>query len=557
MTSDTSVVAASRGRATFPVFPRIVRNPGARCPFVKQVAWTGRFLNDPGRFILAVVLAPVLVLSGTAHADEKPCRAYFVGNSVTDTIRYGSFARLAQSRGHTLNWGRHMIPGAPLQWIWEHPADGFQAEPFGLYPRALAEFPWDVLSLEPFDRHLDGKDGDLSMAGHFINLALKQSPDLQVYVYSRWPRKDKAKDGSLVLDFKTRWLRKYTGGWNGTEETRDYFERVVAGLRKAYDGKARPALLVPVGDVLLELHERMRAGRVPGFTDIAQVYADGIHFNNVGSYVVGTTFFTTLFREDPRGLTADPYNEKLDPMKDRLIDDNLAAAIQDAVWSVVSKHPLAGVLRASSQDATSTKRSYSTRFLRDENPISEGGKWKNGGKDGVDWYNVMTRRGVAHGAVSQGAYTDPTALLAGTWGKNQKVKAGVFSRNQTEKYYQEVEIRLRSTLTPHVCTGYEVFWRCLKTRDAYVEIVRWNGKVGDWTSLQKHSGAQFGVKDGDLVEATIVGNVIKGYVSGVEVISATDSTYKEGNPGIGFNYGVENSNRDFGFTSYEVESDDR
>ena len=168
-----------------------------------------------------------------------------------------------ESRGHTLNWGRDMIPGAPLQWLWEHPADGFQAEPFGLYPRALAEFPWDVLSLEPFDRHLDGKDGDLSMAGHFINLALKQSPDLQVYVYSRWPRKDKAKDGSLVLDFKTKWLRKYTGGWNGTEETRDYFERVVAGLRKAYDGKARPVLLVPVGDVLLELHERMRAGRCP------------------------------------------------------------------------------------------------------------------------------------------------------------------------------------------------------------------------------------------------------------------------------------------------------
>jgi len=56
-----------------------------------------------------------------------------------------------------------------------------------------------------------------------------------------------------------------------------------------------------------------------------------------------------------------------------------------------------------------------------------------------------------------------------------------------------------------------VFWRCLKTPNAYVEIVRWNGKVRDWTSLKKLSGAQYGVKDGDLVEATIVGNVIKGY----------------------------------------------
>jgi hypothetical protein len=101
-----------------------------------------------------------------------------------------------------------------------------------------------------------------------------------------------------------------------------------------------------------------------------------------------------------------------------------------------------------------------------------------------------------------------------------------------------------------------VFWRCLKTPSAYVEIVRWNGKVRDWTSLKKHTGAQYGVKDGDMVEATIVGNVIKGCVNGVEMISVTDNTFTEGNPGIGFNYGVGKSNGDFGFTSYEVVSYD-
>ena len=86
--------------------------------------------------------------------------------------------------------------------------------------------------------------------------------------------------------------------------------------------------------------------------------------------------------------------------------------------------------------------------------------------------------------------------------------------------------------------------------------MRWNGKVRDWTSLKKLSGARYGVKDGDLVEATIVGNVIKGYVNGVEVISVTDDTFKEGNPGMGFNFGVGESNGDFGFTSYEVDTYD-
>jgi hypothetical protein len=287
-----------------------------------------------------------LLVTGVTFGEDQPLRVYFVGNSVTDTIRYGSLVKLARSRGRTLTWGRDMIPGAPLSWIWEHPKDGFREEPFGLYPRALADYPWDVLSLQPFDRHLDGKDGDLTMARNFIDLVLKRSPEVQVYVYSRWPRRDKAKDGSLTLDFKAKWLRNCTGGWDGTEETRDYFEKLVAGLRDAYKGRAKPVILVPVGDVLLELDGRMRAGKVPGYSDIAQVYVDGIHFNNVGSYVVGTTFYATMFRDDPRGLTAEPYNEKLDPAKDRRIDEKLAAAIQEAVWTVVSRHPLAGVRTA-------------------------------------------------------------------------------------------------------------------------------------------------------------------------------------------------------------------
>jgi len=39
-------------------------------------------------------------------------------------------------------------------------------------------------------------------------------------------------------------------------------------------------------------------------------------------------------------------------------------------------------------------------------------------------------------------------------GQEPESQSEVFSRNQTEKYGQEVEIRLRSRLSPHLCTGY-------------------------------------------------------------------------------------------------------
>jgi hypothetical protein len=230
--------------------------------------------------------------------------------------------------------------------------------------------------------------------------------------------------------------------------------------------------------------------------------------------------------------------------------------------------------------AAEPARSYRTRFRQDEDPLSEGGIWVNGRKDGLDWVDVKVRSGVAYGAVSrmtaaerrvqqgnlepgtsaptaaEGDYDDPTAVLGGAWGGNQHARARVFSRNQTEDYFQEVEIRLRSTIRPHYCAGYEVFWRCLKNENAYVEIARWNGKIGDFTSLARLAGSQYGAQDSDLVEATIFGNVITGFKNGVQVIEATDDTYSEGSPGIGFNFGVGNTNVDHGFTYFEADTYD-
>lgn len=140
-------------------------------------------------------------------------------------------------------------------------------------------------------------------------------------------------------------------------------------------------------------------------------------------------------------------------------------------------------------------RSYVTRFVSDEEPLSEDGAWDNGRTDGIDWADVLTNDGVAFGAptrmaaperrveqgnldspgqdlLPEGDYDDPTALLRGQWGSVQHLKATVFSKNPTERYFQEVELRLRSTMAPHRCTGYEVFWRCLKTDAGYAEIAK-------------------------------------------------------------------------------------
>ena len=200
-------------------------------------------------------------------------------------------------------------------------------------------------------------------------------------------------------------------------------------------------------------------------------------------------------------------------------------------------------------------RTYTTSFPLTENPISENGNWINGKSVGLGWNDVLTTPGLAQGQDTNPSvqYNDATAVLTGTWGPNQMAQGTVYTVNPDENgMYQEVELRLRTTITANSITGYEITFACRQDSTAYTQIVRWNGSLASFTYLanQNVTGSQYGVANGDVVEATIVGNLISVYRNGNLVCSVTDNTYTTGSPGIGFDYGCGTTYNTFGFTSF-------
>lgn len=200
---------------------------------------------------------------------------------------------------------------------------------------------------------------------------------------------------------------------------------------------------------------------------------------------------------------------------------------------------------------------YTTNFPLTENPISQGGHWLNGGTVGIDWNNVATVGGLAFGTEPNGApnYADSTAILTGTWGPNQTVMATVYSVNQSlcaGSCFEEVELRLRSTVSANDLTGYEVSFRAQNDGSQYAQVVRWNGALGDFTLLDARSGP--GLNNGDTVEATISGSTIGVYINNNLIFTTNDSTYASGNPGMGFYLqgGSASLQSDYGFTVYSA-----
>ena len=133
---------------------------------------------------------------------------------------------------------------------------------------------------------------------------------------------------------------------------------------------------------------------------------------------------------------------------------------------------------ASSLGPGTTVRSYTTAFPLTENPISDGGQWVNGGTVGLDWSDVSTGSGRAIGHQHGASFTDATALLIGPWSGDQEATATVYAPVlPNEACYSEVELRLRSTLSAHVNSGYEVAFNVSQSDRAYLLIVRWNGQL--------------------------------------------------------------------------------
>jgi hypothetical protein len=282
-------------------------------------------------FALVVIAALVACAAAPTARAAQTLRTYFVGNSLTNQMDPASIGSLAASRGNTLVFGKHIDFGQALEQMWSNPAGADETvAPYGAFPNALVNHQWDAVSLQPFMRPIEEPIGDRIALRNFISLARTRSPGAKFFLYSGWP----FKYAGQPLNYEPRWLQPYSGVWDDSIRTRDFYAKLVGAVRQDFPSLARSIVLVPTGEVMFELERRMRDGLVPGYDDVGQLYSDELHLNETGRYLCALTFYATMFKQDPRGL---PYDPGL------ITDPSVAAQLQDAVWQVVRSHPLAGL----------------------------------------------------------------------------------------------------------------------------------------------------------------------------------------------------------------------
>lgn len=198
-----------------------------------------------------------------------------------------------------------------------------------------------------------------------------------------------------------------------------------------------------------------------------------------------------------------------------------------------------GLTGASSASFTveANTRTYSTTFPLTENPISEGGQWRNGGVVTGTYTNVRTTTNLARGTqTGANGLDDSIAVLVGTWAPNHEVEAVCVVGGSGTR---EIELHLRgSIIGADNITTYEVDFPI----GAAVQVARWDGSVqtGQFTNIGNPISVGTLVT-GDRIRARVVDAgatvVITIWKNDVQMGQATDSSAQRlltGAPGIGF-----------------------
>jgi hypothetical protein len=234
-------------------------------------------------------------------------------------------ARSAGFSGHAAV-GIQFMGGSRVIEHWDRPDYVNEAK------RALRAGRVDVLTLSPTFHPDPGID-------HFARLGLEHNPDLRVTVQASWV----PCDGLLYATFNPGKVgRDALTGDDLRQLHAPYFQSVdeeVGELNRRY---GRPVLaVVPVGQALIALRERIKEGRAAGLSSQVELFTDELGHPAVPVQVLAAYgHFAVIYRRSPVGLATPPALARAGNPR---WGDGLNRLLQELAWEAVLGHPLSGV----------------------------------------------------------------------------------------------------------------------------------------------------------------------------------------------------------------------
>jgi hypothetical protein len=287
------------------------------------------------RLPAAGVLAGLLVTLGgltsparlVAADPPKGLRVFTAGHSfhmpMPDPL--AQVAKAAGVSGHKIA-GRHGIGGSTVTMHWDVP----EAE--NKTRKAIKTGEVDVLTLSP---HANIPDDAIDK---FVALMLEHNPNGRVTLQASWVPYDSFENMGKGFTNAQRdsadpaAVRKAAAPW--TTKIRDQARAINDRHKKT------AVLVVPAGEAVVRLRERVVKGEVPGYTKQSELFTDPLgHTKPVVAWLNAYCHFAVIYGRTPVGIpTPEAFKKAFDADADKL-----TRVLQEVAWEAVLAEPMSGV----------------------------------------------------------------------------------------------------------------------------------------------------------------------------------------------------------------------
>ncbi|MDD5674124.1 MAG: hypothetical protein PHC61_08180 [Chitinivibrionales bacterium] len=305
--------------------------------------------------ILSLSALAILAVSAAAGTFS----VYHVGNSLTGDLFYdfkNVATRYEATQGNSYTWGLHFWAGHCLTIIYLHPdsTDGTGVQTaVGLtntsswaaantvpWTTALPNNHWDVVTMQPFPAGDQGpnllKDNIAAVNGMIAKAKLNNSnASTRFFIYGAWSEVTIADPGLFSRTYSAATIKLSNPDSTPGSTCRDFIEMLCDSVRKTNPDVS----VIPVGEVLYALDQKMQNHEFNDFTSLIQFHRGNIHGNSAGQNVAAWTAYAVIFKKSPVGLANDSMPNGIDDAgytNVQTINDHDKLLMQQTIWEVVT-----------------------------------------------------------------------------------------------------------------------------------------------------------------------------------------------------------------------------
>lgn len=276
--------------------------------------------------------ACILASTSTPHALSDD--VFFVGHSLVGVKMPVMLKAMINDGGGSGVVGYQVINGSPLVYNWDNSSSAQGSDSRVVLPQANHEV-LVITEAVPLENHTTYSNSN-TYAFNFYNLAVNARPTTRVFLYETWHCILSGTPTGCDYDNNDHiaWRQRLDDElprWQG-----------IADYVNTQKTNGQPTMnIIPAGQAMALLYDEIQAGRVPGISNINEIFSDDIHPNDLGFYFVSMVQYAAIYARSPVGLPRVISNGSGGNFVSPSVGQ--AAKFQAMAWEVVCSYPRSGV----------------------------------------------------------------------------------------------------------------------------------------------------------------------------------------------------------------------